>query len=240
GLSATTADFASDAATVLHQLKKQYKNNRIGILGHSEGGQIAFMLAGSNKHKAKPDYIVTLGAPALPGDSILAEQSVIYLRSAGIDSIACEDYRKAVLKLYAVMKTKGIEAAQKTIPSICPGWDFLPQYAAMKANINAITENTTPWLLYSISYSPASDIRAAKCPMLVLYGNKDTQVPSNLNAQIVTNLNPQAQVESFNGLNHLMQHCITGNVNEYGKIQETIAPEVMDRIANFIHSINTK
>lgn len=232
GSVATTADFASDASAAVNFLKGKFKHNKIGLLGHSEGGQIAFMLA--SKSKSPLDFIVTLGAPAMRGDSLLAEQSVVYLRSAGMDSVAAADYRKAVLKLYDIMKTQGIEAAKKSIPSICPGWDFLPQYKAMKTNLEAITENMNPWILYSIAYSPQNDIQNIHCPALVLYGTRDTQVPPDFNAPLVEKYNPRAQVKLFENLNHLMQHCATGAVMEYGKIEETISPEVMEEITRFV------
>lgn len=235
GAIATTADFASDASSALNFVRNQYSKNKIGILGHSEGGQIAFILASAPE--SNPDFIVTLGAPAVRGDSLLAEQSVVYLKSVGIDSIAASDYQTAVLKLYELIKLKGAEEAKKNISSICPGWDFLPQYKAMKANLVAITENVSPWLCYSISYSPRKDIEGIKCPALVLYGSKDTQVPSHLNAPLVEKYSPKSNVIVFDGLNHLMQHCVTGSVMEYGKIEETMSSDVMKTIAEFINSV---
>lgn len=232
GSVATTADFASDASAAIDFVRSKFKNNRIGILGHSEGGQVAFMLAGASDSPL--DFIVTLGAPAMRGDSLLAEQSVTYLRTAGIDSVAASDYRNAVLKLYDIMKSRGVAEARNSIPSICAGWDFLPQYKTMKANLIAITEHMTPWFMYLIAYSPQEDIKNIKCPALVLYGGKDTQVSSALNAPLVEKYNANAEVRVFDGLNHLMQHCFTGAVMEYGKIEETMSPDVMKEITRFL------
>lgn len=68
--SATTADFAQDAEAGLVFLRSLGCFSRIGIIGHSEGGAIAYMLAS----EGKTDFIVSLAGPAGKMDELMVLQ----------------------------------------------------------------------------------------------------------------------------------------------------------------------
>jgi hypothetical protein len=95
-----------------------------------------------------------------------------------------------------------------------------------------------PWMYYFLRYDPAVDLKNIKCNVLALNGNKDLQVPSKINlAAIELNINNPGkikQVIEMPNLNHLFQNCLTGNITEYGEIQETISPEVLEKINEFL------
>ena len=186
GENATTADFASDAASALHYLKDTEKFKKTGILGHSEGGSIAFMLAADRK--SAPDFIICMGAPAVSGDSILRAQISLTLQNE-----------------------EEIEYAMEHIHT---------------------TKN--PWMEYFLAYSPKADIMASECRTMALYGELDQQVTPQPNFSEMKRLRPDADVRLYPGLNHLMQHCQTGSVIEYRRIEETISPEVLSDIVRFI------
>lgn len=238
GESATTEDFAADAASALLFLNKRYQQNKIGVLGHSEGGQIAFMLAGDSQYGVNPSFVVTIGAPAVRGDSLLAEQSYIYLKQSGMDSTVCHDYRRTVLKLYDYIRSDGVEMAKHKLNGMCAGWEFVPQYAPLKANLFAVCEQINPWILHAISYSPSKDIHQTLCPALALYSGLDTQVPPDINAPCIKALNKQVHVVTLDGHNHLMQRCVTGSVKEYGLIEETISEVALGEILKFINTVS--
>lgn len=77
-------------------------------------------------------------------------------------------------------------------------------------------------------------MRKLKIPALIIYGEKDTQVPPSLNIEPSRRAAPAAQIKTYPGLNHLMQHATTGYSDEYATITETISPEVLADILNFI------
>ena len=89
-------------------------------------------------------------------------------------------------------------------------------------------------MYHFIKYDPREDIAAVKVPLLALNGTKDIQVICDLNLNAIGAANPNAKIVKFDGLNHLFQHCTTGLPTEYGNIEETIAPEVIDEIVGFI------
>ena len=110
----------------------------------------------------------------------------------------------------------------------------------MQTRIKDIMKSWTPWIDFFIKYDPANDIKDIKVPVLAMYGELDTQVSSQENMLAMTqNLpeNPLSQVRSFPELNHLFQHCKTGSIFEYGDIEETISPEILQKIATWIKSV---
>jgi len=193
--NATTADFMRDAAAGIDYLRNRRTFGKVGILGHSEGGSIAFML-GARK---KVDFIVSLAGPGVKGDTLLAAQSNrILLLSGQPANMTVEKYRQ-----------------QDAVQQI-------------------------PWIQWFNDYDPSDDIRKTRCPVFALNGDRDCQVISSLNLTAIKQLLPQSKrnlVKEYPGLNHLFQHCTTGLPTEYGQIEETISPEVLQDIAQWIQSL---
>ncbi len=200
--NATTEDFMEDAIAGLNMLKDTRKFNKIGVIGHSEGGEIAFMLAS----RKQVDFLVSLAGPGVQGDSILLLQNINALRKAG----------------YPMTPTK--EQIRESI----------------KAQKN-------PWLDFFIDYDPLVDIREIRVPALILNGEKDTQVEAAVNVPTIEKNLPRGRkgnyvskktkVKVYPDLNHLFQHCSTGQAEEYKLIEETISEEVLSDIAAWIRKI---
>jgi pimeloyl-ACP methyl ester carboxylesterase len=193
--NATTEDFMRDAAAGLAFLRKKNKFGKIGCLGHSEGGAIAFMLAA----RGQTDFIISLAGPGVKGDTLLVAQSNRILELSGEPAdLTTEQYRQNISNMQM------------------------------------------PWLQWFINYDPSEDIRRPSCPVFALNGDLDCQVISSLNLPAIRRLlpsSPQNLVKEYPGLNHLFQHCTTGLPDEYGRIEETISPEVLQDIAQWIHSL---
>ena len=193
--NATTKDFARDAAAGLDFLRGKKAFSKVGLLGHSEGGAIAFML-GAQK---KTDFIVSLAGPGVKGDTLLAAQgNRIYSLSGMPANLTVEKYRQ-----------------QKEVQDM-------------------------PWLRWYIDYDPADDIRKTRCPVFALNGEADVQVIAFQNLTAIQQLLPKSKknlVKVYPGLNHLFQHCTTGLITEYGQIEETISPEVLSDIVQWMKGL---
>ncbi|MCM1311915.1 MAG: alpha/beta hydrolase [Bacteroides sp.] len=248
GTIATTEDFARDARTALEYMRIVENFNNVGLLGHSEGATIAFMLGAehnTNVHDSiyitdsfKPDFIVAIGAQAVRGDTILTDQSAILLKQQNMSEDMISDYVEALYKMYDLKITKGNNTATDSIDAICKKWNNTHAHTSLKTNLKSISSDTNPWLNFYIRFSPAKSISATHCPVFVLYGEKDIQVRPELNMPQMKNLAPKAQIKLYPELNHLFQHAQTGAIQEYGIIEETISPEVLQDIADFILSTN--
>lgn len=236
GKIATTKDFAKDAKAALEYMRAEEKFNNIGVLGHSEGATIAFMLGAKNDSElfVNPSFIIAIGAQAVRGDTVLIDQNATILRQGDTPTDLVTDYVEALHKMYELKIIKGHSVASDSIEAIYSDWGNTPVHASLKANLKKIASDSNPWLNFYIGFSPAESIAKTDCPIFVLYGEKDIQVRPELNIPQMQRIAPEATVKLYLGLNHLFQHAQTGAVQEYGTIEETIAPEVLQDIVNFI------
>lgn len=235
---ATTEDFASDAAAALDYLKsrKETKAKEIGLIGHSEGGLIAPMIASRSSDVA---WIVLLAAPGLKGEQIMLLQSELILKAAGFDDGRIAKAHDFSLQSYAlarkekdpeVLEAKLTDLVDSTgMSTTLPPTTLKPQARMM----------TSPWFRFFLDYDPVPALKKTQCPVLALNGHKDLQIASKENlAQIEKALreggNKDFQTHELAGLNHLFQHAPTGSPTEYGGIQETFAPEALTFVSDWI------
>lgn len=235
---ATTEDFASDATAALDYLKshKEINAKKIGLIGHSEGGLIAPMIASRSSDVA---WVVLLAAPGLKGEQIMLLQSEMILKAAGFDDDRIAKARDFSLQSYAlarkeknpeVLETKLSELVDSTgMSTTLPPTTLKPQAKMM----------TSAWFRFFLDYDPIPALKKTPCPVLALNGDKDLQIASKENlAQIEKALkeggNKDLETHELAGLNHLFQHAPTGSPTEYGGIQETFAPEALTFVSDWI------
>ena len=193
--NATSEDFARDAAAGLEYLRSRKAFSKVGIIGHSEGGLIGFLLGA----QGKTDFLVSLAGPGVKGDTLTASQ------------------RNRMYELYGGNGNMTVDAVRQ-LPEI----------------------QKVPWYKWFIDYDPSADIAATRCPVFALNGDRDSQVISSLNLTAIQRLLPKSKnnlTKEYPGLNHLFQHCTTGIGNEYRQIEETISPEVLSDIAEWINGL---
>lgn len=234
--NATTYNNMNDAICGLEYLKQTKKFGKVGLLGHSEGGCIAFMSAA----RKKTDFIVSLAGSGVRGDSILVEQNRIALKQRGLSQNLCNDYCKALKEVYAYkIANKEVGNAEEIVNSILGDTKANIPAEAQK-NLVDVLKLPSPWLDYFIGYDPTPNISKAECPVMAINGSLDTQVISASNLGAIKKLlpaNKQNLIKEYPGLNHLFQHCQTGSVMEYANIEETISPEVLQDIATWINKL---
>jgi uncharacterized protein len=230
---ATTADFSTDVEAGVAYLKTRHEVDihKIGLIGHSEGGIIAPMVAARDPSVA---FIVMMAGSGVPGDQILPEQALQLAAAAGESKEkaqkAAADERE-VLSLVEKEKDDGV--LQKELREKLAGQ--IPE-AQMGAQITMIT---SPWFRYFLTYDPATALRKVKCPVLAINGEKDRQVSPQQNLPAIRHAlaeggNKNFEVIELPGLNHLFQTAKTGAVSEYAEIEETMSPLAMKTIADWI------
>ena len=232
--SATTHDFMEDAEGGVTFLRKGARFGKVGVLGHSEGGLIAFMLAA----QGKADFVVCLAGPGVRGDSVIIDQNRTLVGSMGLPRAYVENLCSAVREAtaYVVSGGKANEAGQ-AVKKILAKYPSLPAEQTEK-QLGALMSN--PWMGFFLKYDPTSDISNTKCPVMALNGSKDMQVGASVNLGAIRRLLPKNKsnvVKEYTGLNHLFQHCTMGFVTEYGQIAETMSPEVLKDVAEWINTL---
>ena len=230
---ATTADLATDAEAGVEYLRTRSEADahKIGLIGHSEGGLIAPMVAARNADVA---FIVMMAGPGVPGDEILVEQVLLISEASGASHDVAEKNATAEREVVTLVKQEKDNAVlEKDLREKLAG--KIPE-----AQIGpTIKQLTSPWVRYFIAYDPAPALRKVKCPVLAINGEKDVQVPPKQNLPAIRKAleeggNQHAEADELPGLNHLFQTAKTGLPSEYGEIEETMSPAAMEKIASWI------
>ena len=232
----TTENNLADAEAGIAYLRGLDKFGKIGVLGHSEGGTIAFMM-GANK---SVDFIISLAGGAANGIDLIVGQNEAILQQQGVPQNIASDYATALRIIYKD-RADGKEVVNKAeyVEDICKANDLV-LIDNLKANLVEVITAGEEWFTWFIRYSPADAIRKIKCPVMALNGNLDLQVLSKDNLPVIkSNLpkNKKNMVKEYDALNHLFQHCTIATAISYGAIDETISEEVLVDITNWINTI---
>jgi hypothetical protein len=232
--TSTTADFATDVEAgvrfLLHRPDIDAKH--IGLLGHSEGGAIAPMVAVRMPEVA---FLILLAGPGVPGDEIIEAQSYHGALASGAPEEAAKQTREIEHAVLQIVKTETDPAArQAKLTALAEGKPGLQQTLTQQsAALNS------PWFRYFVNYDPRPTLAAVRVPVLALNGARDAQVDPAQNlpaieAALRQGGNRDITIKLMPGLNHLFQPCKTGEVSEYASIEQTMSPAVLDLIADWI------
>ena len=219
----TTDDFRQDAAVALPLLRKRF--NKVGILGHSEGGTIAMMLAA----EGKTDFIVSLAGMAISGKETLVMQNRQAMSSIGLPKDIVDSYCATISNILNEI-ANGKKTSEITIDGVPDNLKPILKKSLEQAN--------SPYIRHFITVDASKQLSKIKCPVLALNGTKDTQVDCAANTTLLEKglINSKHTIKKIEGVNHLFQHCTTGNVVEYQQIEETIASEVLEIIYSWINN----
>jgi uncharacterized protein len=231
--TATTSDFADDAEAGLAYLEKRSEidPHKVGLIGHSEGGMIAPMLAARNSNVA---FIVMMAGPGISGDELLVEQTLLIAEANGQTHETAEKAAGEERIILSLVKDETDSAVlEKKLREQLAGQVPEAQIGA------AIKSTSSPWFRYFISYDPAAALRKVKCPVLAVVGSKDLQVPPEQNIPAIRKAlqdagNQKFEIDELPGLNHLFQTAKTGSPAEYAQIEETISPVALEKIATWV------
>ena len=230
---ATSADFATDVESAFAYLKtrKEINAKKIGLIGHSEGGLIAPMVASKNKDIS---FIVLLAGPGLKGDKLLLLQKEKIERAMVTQESEILQGQKVFSELYKMIAEKK-EATQ--LKNYLTNQKDLP---LKEGDINAVVNQlNSNWMQYYINYDPATALSKTKCALLALNGENDLQVPFQENLATIKKAtlaakNTNTTFKSYPKLNHLFQNSVSGSPSEYQTIEETFSPMVLKDIADWI------
>ena len=248
--TATTQDFADDAMAALNYLKtrKDIDTLKIGLIGHSEGGIIAPMIASQKKDIR---FVVLMAGLGVFGKELSLAQNQFAFNKTSLSVKEKEALNEILRNVYKSVDNwtgyVGSEAERNLLKKeLAILWQNLPAEIRGRVSEETFIEKTTaniasPWFRHFLKVNPSEYLQKLSIPVLVINGEKDTQVEykSNLaaiEAALKKGNNKQFEIKSYPNLNHLFQESITGEIDEYAKVEQTISPEVLSDISNWIEA----
>lgn len=245
---ATSADYATDVEAAVAYLKTRadiVDTSKIGLIGHSEGGLIATMVASEDKNIG---YIVLLASPGVSGDKVLLSQTRKAGELAGVSVKVLDLNERLSKELFLIVKnetnTKKIKEKAivylttfKNENSISESEKSSLSKKKIEKQANSITSD---WICFFIRTNPSVFLQKINCPVLAINGEKDFQVLPKLNLEGISKAlkkakNKDITIQEIKGLNHLFQTAITGSASEYKAIEETFSPTALKIIADWIN-----
>jgi fermentation-respiration switch protein FrsA (DUF1100 family) len=244
--TATSLDFATDVEFAIKylQARKEINKNQIGLIGHSEGGIIAPIVAAGSKDI---NFIVLLAGMGIRGDQLLLLQQELIGKASGISDT---DLQKAKIinegAFDILLKSNNSESLETELTNYIkqilkdnpesekPAGMSEDDYVKLQVN-----QLLSPWMIYFIKYNPAPILEKVKCPVLAINGENDLQVPAKVNLEaieeaLVKGGNKKVTTKELPNLNHLFQECETGLPGEYATIEQTFSPIALAEITNWI------
>lgn len=248
---ATVNDHAADVSSAIDYLitRDDVIKSKIGLVGHSLGAEIAPIAATLNSNTA---FIVMMAGSAISLKEVIFEQCDAIFNSMGAskEGIALnKEILESVMEIIRVSENDSItkEHVKRDLLTFNERVSALENSDREKLGISSPLKLSDysgllmPFMQYDLFHNPSETLKKVKCPVFALNGDKDIQVlPHNLE-RIAETLNKsgnrEVKTKLYRNCNHLLQNCKTGEIEEYGNIEETISEEVVFDIIEWIRNL---
>jgi hypothetical protein len=233
---ATYDDLVGDirAGLAFLRTRAEVDGARIGLLGHSEGGSLAPLVA--QRASDEVGFVIMIAGPAVTGEEVLVEQNRLLRAASGQTPQQIDEQVAFIRELCRLLRARDDEAARELVRD-----RVRTEAAALPEEQRAAAERAAPPVDEALrgfaTYDPAPALEALRVPVLAVYGGKDLQVPPAQSEPVLRERladNPDATIRTFDGLNHLMQPATTGAPAEYATIETTMDPAVLALITQWM------
>ncbi len=247
-LTATSADYVTDVESAIAYVKtrEEIDQKKIGLIGHSEGGMIAPMIAAKSEDVS---FIVLLAGPGIQGNKLLLLQQELIAKAMGMTDADLKPHLERNATIFEMVIQSNDDQELKTALTQLMSDTFandtsivLPRGMTKEEFVSIqVNQVVRPWIKYFVKHDPALVLEQVKCPVLAINGEKDLQVPPKENLTAIENAlkkagNNQITIKELPGLNHMFQSCETGLPKEYETIQETFSPIALNEILIWIQA----
>lgn len=244
--NATSVDFATDVEAAIQYLntRNDIDKDKIGLIGHSEGGLIAPIAIAKPENKVA--FFIDLAGTGVSGDQILISQSRLLSELSGENEEVINYNEKVLRKIFDIIQNTSDQSKLEQVVENLLEKEVENAPESIKAQLNPEIRKhlaktySSLWMVYLIKTNPQDYLEKVSCPVLAINGEKDFQVIPSLNLPAIKNALEKAgnidyTIKELPGLNHLFQNCKTGHSSEYGEIEETFAPVALELMSNWIN-----
>lgn len=237
----TYDDFANDILAGVQFLKAQPDIKKIGVFGHSEGGYTGPIAANKSKDI---DFVIMMAGPTVSGAEVLKKQTQVIMKAQGKDQKAIQKQIGSLEKNISLIKKQDYDKLKKLITEqATQNNQSLP--AKKRLNKKDLEQQIqvsfeyfkSRWFRAFLLHEPQPFLEKLNVPVLAFFGDKDLQVPPSQSVpplkQALAN-KKDVTIKVFPSLNHLMQKANIGLADEYGQIEETINPEVLKLVTDWL------
>ncbi|RAJ02295.1 hypothetical protein LX64_03304 [Chitinophaga skermanii] len=241
-------DFFRDAQAAVNYLatRSDIDPKKIGLMGHSEGGVVAPMVAAEDKRVA---FVVSLAGVGINGVELMAKQNYLVWKSNGKTEAEALEREKLMRELFIIANAtpnknelgKKAKTVLEQLYATSLSEEEKKKVTPEMFNLQTAMSVSSPSIAAILNIQPEKYLPYIKCPVLAVNGEKDIQVQADENlqgfdTQIKKGGNKQITTKKFPGLNHLFQHCTTCTVAEYAEIDETVAPAVLQYVGAWMQT----
>jgi pimeloyl-ACP methyl ester carboxylesterase len=246
----TTSDFATDVLAALKYLQTRPDINpkEIGLCGHSEGGIVAPLAASRSKDVA---FIVLIAGPGVDGERILLAQAELIMRADSASEQEINDALSVNKRIYEIVKSGKDLASfrpelenqvRREVDAMKPERreSIKDADAYIKARVDAtIKQVQNPWFKYFLTYDPEPALEKVRCPVLALFGERDLQVPAEMDKTAMEKAlrkggNKDFTMKIMPKANHLFLTAVTGSPSEYATMKKEFVPGFLETMTDWI------
>ncbi len=239
--TATTADLVTDAQAAMAFLRTQplVSAQRVGLLGHGEGANVALLAAAAPGRG--PAFVVSLAGYGQPGYEVLLRQQGEIMRLIGADPSQVKSAQEAFERTVVLVRQTANNAVARAkvtalLSSSNTGLD------ANMARARA-AQLTSPWSRYFFDFNPLTRLGQVQCPVLLLNGTDDLQVSARQNMtplqKTLHAANRPVTAQRLAGVNHLFQAPTDQWTVVDGAQVPTFSPEALKTVREWV-ALQTK
>ncbi|MGB9695925.1 MAG: alpha/beta hydrolase family protein [Ignavibacteria bacterium] len=248
--SSTTEDFADDVISAVEYLssRNDINSNLIGLLGHSEGGIVASITASKCKNIA---FVICMAGTGVSGKDIILEQTKLIQQVSKKDTFDIQVTEKFLQRMIETsisdtgweeirfeLRSKLEEEYDKLADDVKSFYQSKENFVEKMTN-SQINIFKSRWMKFFLTYNPVESLKQVKCPVLLLFGGKDLQVPYYQNEKPMLEALQKAEnndvtLKVFWEANHLFQKAETGLPSEYKDLKKEFVEGFLDFVTAWI------
>lgn len=229
-------DIRDDGNAAVDYLASRAEFTHIGVMGHSEGGVYAPEIALTNDNV---DFVVGLNAPTVNLVEVTRLQQQLLLEQAGVDAEQIDIIDTAYGVMLDAVASGDDETIREAVRALVTAQSggVEPDEATLAVYVGQVTSAI---LQSYIAYDTSSFWLDLDVPTLAIFGERDLQVSPDQSIPVIEGNNDMITIVTIPSMNHVFQEAETGSLEEYATLDQTVMPELLQTVGDWILGITAE